>query len=293
MKSLKATLIAGALFLAFAAPLLSQDQPLYTRIATWNIARVHWADFEKDLKKNEQPVMEKLLADGLINQYGLDATTVHTADGQTHSTWFSSRSLANLAFLRVIPVQKMVKDPFVAATVTKALFGAQGDLLIRCLMLVPVLGTLNAFLMGPSRILLGLGRDGLFLKQAARVNAGGTPTVALALSSAASCLFLLTGTFESILAVLTFFVVVNYSISYAALVVLRVREPETPRPYRAWGYPWTTALGFVMAIVFLVGVVLNDTVHSLIALGTLTLSSTAFFIWKRLAPEAAPGQPTG
>ena len=96
MKSLKATLMAGALFLALATPLLSQDQPLYTRIASWNIARVHWADFEKDFKKNEQPVMEKLLADGVIVQYGLDAVTVHTADGQTHSNWFSSRSLANL-----------------------------------------------------------------------------------------------------------------------------------------------------------------------------------------------------
>jgi len=96
MKNLKATLMAGTLFLAFARPLLSQDQPLYTRIASWNIARVHWADFEKDYKKNEQPVMEKLLADGVITQYGIDAVTVHTADGQTHSTWFSSRTLANL-----------------------------------------------------------------------------------------------------------------------------------------------------------------------------------------------------
>ena len=59
-------------------------------------SRVHWADFEKDFKKNEQPVLEKLLADGVITQYGLDAASVYTADGQTHSTWFSSRSLANL-----------------------------------------------------------------------------------------------------------------------------------------------------------------------------------------------------
>jgi hypothetical protein len=96
MKSLKATLMAGALLLSLAAPVLSQDQPLYTRIASWNLARMHWADFEKDFKKNQQPVMEKLLADGVITQYGVDAVTVHTADGQTHSTWFSSRSLANL-----------------------------------------------------------------------------------------------------------------------------------------------------------------------------------------------------
>ena len=57
MKTLKATLMAGTLFLAFAKPLLSQDEPLYTRIASWNIVRAHWADFEKDYKKNQQPVM--------------------------------------------------------------------------------------------------------------------------------------------------------------------------------------------------------------------------------------------
>lgn len=51
-----------------------------------------------------------------------------------------------------------------------------------------------------------------------------------------------TGTFERIVALAAIIFVANYCVCYIALIVLRVREPHAPRPFRAWGYPWTTAL---------------------------------------------------
>ena len=91
--------------------------------------------------------------------------------------------MINLAFLRVLPIQQMAKDPFVAATVAKAVFGERGELILRITLIVSILGTMNAMVLSSSRVLYGLGRDGLFPHQATRVNAGGTPTVSLALSS--------------------------------------------------------------------------------------------------------------
>jgi APA family basic amino acid/polyamine antiporter len=61
-----------------------------------------------------------------------------------------------------------------------------------------------------------------------------------------------------VLAVLAFFFVINYSISFLSVFVLRYREPDAPRPYRAWGYPWTTALALIGSIAFLVGAVISD-----------------------------------
>ncbi len=52
--------------------------------------------------------------------------------------------LINLAFLRVIPIQQMAKDPFVVATVTKAIFGERGELILRVTLIVSILGTMNA-----------------------------------------------------------------------------------------------------------------------------------------------------
>lgn len=90
-------LAVSLLGLAEVSTARAQEQPVvYTRIAQWQIARTHWDGYEKDVKKTFVPVMEKLLADGVITEFGADRATLHTPDGYTHSTWFCSTSLANL-----------------------------------------------------------------------------------------------------------------------------------------------------------------------------------------------------
>ena len=196
--------------------------------------------------------------------------------------------LINLAFLRVLPIQQMAKDAFVAATVAKALFGERGELILRIILILSILGTMNATVLSSTRVLYGLGRDGLFLHLATRVNGGGTPTVSLALSIIASCAFLITGTFDEVLAAGALFLAVNYFLSYAALITLRWREPNTARPYRAWGYPWTTAIAIILILVFFAGRIISDTSHSLVTIAVLAVTVPLFYVWKRLAP-ARPG----
>ena len=90
-------LVASVLAVAVGSTVTAQDQPVvYTRVAQWQIARTNWGPYEKDLKKTMVPVMEKLLADGVIIEFGADRNTVHSPDGYTHSTWFCAKSLANL-----------------------------------------------------------------------------------------------------------------------------------------------------------------------------------------------------
>lgn len=90
-------LVVSLLALSAVSAVRAQDQAVvYTRVAEWQIARTSWDAYEKDLKKNTVPVMEKLLADGVIIEFGADSNSVHTPDGYTHSTWFCARSLANL-----------------------------------------------------------------------------------------------------------------------------------------------------------------------------------------------------
>jgi hypothetical protein len=90
-------LVGSVLGLALASTVRAEDQPtVYTRVAQWQIARAHWSAYEKDLKKNVAPVMEKLVADGTLLEFGANRTTVHTPDGFTHSTWFAARSVASL-----------------------------------------------------------------------------------------------------------------------------------------------------------------------------------------------------
>jgi APA family basic amino acid/polyamine antiporter len=166
--------------------------------------------------------------------------------------------LVNLACLAVLPIGKIAGDPFVGGTVARVLFGSAGDTVIRVIMIVSVVGTINAMLMAISRILLAMGRSGLFPRQAALVNAGGTPHVALAVSVLVIAIFLLTGSFTAVLGLSALFIVVKYTACFTALFALRRREPDTPRPYRAWGYPVLPALALAVALALMIAMVVGD-----------------------------------
>ena len=166
--------------------------------------------------------------------------------------------LVNLAYLAVLPIGSMAGDPFVGGTVARAIFGVKGDTIIRLIMIVSVLGTINAMLMAIARILLAMGRDGLSPRQAASVNAGGTPHVALAISLLVVAAFLFSGSFGAVLGLTAILIVVKYICCFTALFVLRRREPGAPRPYRAWGYPLVPAIALAVTVGLLVAMVVGD-----------------------------------
>jgi basic amino acid/polyamine antiporter, APA family len=177
--------------------------------------------------------------------------------------------LLNAAFLWVLPVARMANEPFVGGAVAQVLFGVHGDQIIRIIVIVSVLGTINAVVLATARVLLSMGRDGLFAHHATRVNAGGTPTVGLLLSTAATAAFLLLGTFGAVLGVFALLLGVNLLLMSVSLIVLRRREPDAPRPYRAWGYPWTTWATILIGVVLIAGFALSDQRNGMIALAIL------------------------
>src|SRR5207237_5677288 len=122
--------------------------------------------------------------------------------------------------------------------------------------------------------------DGLFWRGATEVNRGGTPDVALLISSLLATLFIITGTFETVIAKLAFFFVANYTLSFVSLFVLRRREPAAERPYRAWGHPVTTGLALVSSVAFLIGAAVMDARNSMYALVLLALSVPIYAIMK-------------
>jgi APA family basic amino acid/polyamine antiporter len=187
----------------------------------------------------------------------------------------------NLAFLRVVPIGLMADDPFVAGTAATAVFGPAGDTVIRVLMIISLLAGVNACQLMASRVPLAMSRDGLLPARVTRVNPGGTPTSALLLSTGVALLMIVTNTFETVLALLAFFFVANYSLSFASVFVLRRREPDTPRPWRAWGFPWTTGIAFLGSVSFLVAALISDRANSVRALLLLAASVPVFFLVRR------------
>lgn len=189
--------------------------------------------------------------------------------------------LVNVALLYVLPISKIAGQDFAAGVAAGVLFGQYGDSIFRSLTIVSMLSAINAYHLMATRVLFAISRDGLFTKKAAEVNEGGTPTFALFASAAVAVLFIVFGqTFERVITILAFFFVANYTLSFVSVFVLRRREPEKKRPYRAWGYPWTTGLALVGSVLFLLGAIAADMRNSIYALLLLAVSYPLFRLLK-------------
>ena len=192
--------------------------------------------------------------------------------------------LVNVALLYVLPMSRITGKEFAAGEAATAIFGAHGDAIFRSLTIVSMLSGINALHLMATRVVFAMSRDGLFTRTAAVVNEGGTPTVSLALSAGVALLFIIFGEkFETVITVLAFFFVVNYILSFISLFVLRYREPETPRPYKAWGYPVTPALALIGSVLFLAGAIRADTRNSVYALLLLAVSYPVFRLLRQFS----------
>lgn len=180
--------------------------------------------------------------------------------------------LLMLGLVYVVRPAEFAGSDFALGMAAQRIFGAHGGAVIRAVMIVSLLSGANAILLFASRILFAMGRDGYFSRRASTVNRGGTPDAALLLSAIVAIVFIAAGSLKDVLAVTTFFWVANYGMTFLSVFLLRRREPATPRPYRAWGYPWTTGLALLVSLAFLGGAIAGDTRMSLWALAVLAVS---------------------
>jgi len=179
--------------------------------------------------------------------------------------------LVNLALLNVLPIPELAKSTLPGADAAAVIAGERGRQIITVLSVISLLPLLNAILMIGTRILFAMGRDGLVSPRTASVNPGGTPGVATLVTTGVALILIASGTFQNLIALSSVFLAANYCVCCLALVVLRRREPGLVRPIRAWGYPWSAAVVVAGAVVFLIGVLVNDTASAVKAMGLLAL----------------------
>jgi basic amino acid/polyamine antiporter, APA family len=179
--------------------------------------------------------------------------------------------LVNVALLIVLPLGDLARSTLPAADAAQILLGERGRVVITILSIVSLPPMLNAILMIGTRILFAMGRNGLLWRRAASVTAGGTPAMAMLATTAVALGLIATGTFQRLVAVVAFFLAANYVVCCLALIVLRRREPDRPRPFRAWGYPWSAGLVLAGAAAFLIGAALGDSVNAAGAVALLVL----------------------
>jgi APA family basic amino acid/polyamine antiporter len=189
----------------------------------------------------------------------------------------------NLAFLRVMPMAELSASKLPAADAAQIVFAHTSfarlsGKFVTLLSLLTLISLVNSVMLGAQRILFAVARDGWFTDRVTTVSTTGTPRPALLLSSLVAGILIASGTFDNIVTVAAFFIASIYCLNYLALFTLRQREPDAPRPFRAWGYPWSTGIVLVGSFLFLTAAVLGDPVAALRAFVLLGVS-VPVYLW--------------
>jgi APA family basic amino acid/polyamine antiporter len=199
--------------------------------------------------------------------------------------------LVNVALLAVLPMADLARSTLPAADAAQRVVGGRGGQIITVLSLISLPPLLNAIMMIGTRILFAMGRDGLLWSRTAAVNARGTPGVATMVTTAVAVGLIATGTFQRLVAVVSFFLAANYCVCCLALIVLRRREPALIRPFRAWGYPLSAGIVLLGAAAFVTGTLAGDTRNGVAALVLLAVGIIGRAAVPRRASSTAENAP--
>jgi APA family basic amino acid/polyamine antiporter len=194
----------------------------------------------------------------------------------------------NAVYLYAIPIAEMsdlrVRIVDVAAT---RLFadGAAGALNLLSLLITA--GTISAMVFAGPRVYYAMARDGLFVPAAARVHpTWRTPVVSIVAQGLWSALLVVSGTFNQLVNYTGFAVVLFAGVAVAALFVLRWREPDAPRPFRAWGYPVAPALFTVMSAAMVVNAIWREPGPALAGLIVIAAGVPIYLVLRRRGATA-------
>jgi basic amino acid/polyamine antiporter, APA family len=194
--------------------------------------------------------------------------------------------LLNFGFWHTLSASEMAHSPLVAATAAARIpaIGGAGAALIAALVLVSSFSGLNGSMMTDPRIIYGMADRGLFFRVVARVSPRfESPSVAIGLSAALGCVYVLQNDFAQLADRFVLGVWPFYALSVAGVYVLRRTRPDMPRPYRVWGYPAVPAL-FLLASVALMGNSLVTDPHDTgLTLIIIAAGLPAYAAWKALA----------
>ncbi len=191
---------------------------------------------------------------------------------------------ANLAYLHVMTIPQIAATERVGAAVAERVMGPSGAAALSMVVLLSIVGAINGCILTGARIPFAQARDGLFFASFGKIHPRfETPAFAIAMQALWTCLLIVTGSYASLSSYTIISAWIFYTLSVAAVWVLRRKKPDAPRPYRMWGYPFTLWLFLVVSVWFLVDALVNQPQVSLIALALAAAGVPAYFLWRRWA----------
>ena len=222
--------------------------------------------------------------------------------------------LANVAYLCVLPLEqiKHAPDDRVATAAMAVMFGGAGAVIMAVAIMISTFGCCNGLILAGARVYYAMAQDGLFFRSTGRLNAQHVPAMALVLQGIWTALLVLPRTrlrdpvtnapmldaggaeqygnlYGMLLDYVVFAVLIFYILTIAGVFVLRRKQPNAERPYRAFGYPLLPALYIVAATVILLVLAIYRTQTSWPGLLIVLAGVPVYFLWRSANARTASG----
>ncbi|HEV7715055.1 MAG TPA: amino acid permease [Steroidobacteraceae bacterium] len=205
--------------------------------------------------------------------------------------------LANVSYLQVLPMHGTAEGATVIArgiahatqdrvgtAAVEQMFGAGGATFMAIAILISTFGCNNGLILAGARVYFAMARDRLFFKRAATLNAKAVPSFALIVQSVWVSLLCLTGTYGQLLDYVIFAALIFYVLTTIGLFILRVKQPDMERPYRAVGYPVLPALYILLAgsVAVILLLAPQTRTQSIFGLVLVLIGIPVYALWRRV-----------
>ena len=190
----------------------------------------------------------------------------------------------NALYLYAIPMSELaaLPDGRLVDVVAERLFGFTAGNLLAVFTIVSISASISAMVLAGPRVYYAMARDGLFLPRAATVHAQfRTPASAIVAQAVWSGVLVLCGTLSHVVSYTGFAVVLFAGVAVAALFVLRRREPDAPRPFSAWGYPWAPAIFIVASAAMVVNEIVRNGATAIVGLAVIATGVPVYYLFAK------------
>ncbi len=192
--------------------------------------------------------------------------------------------LANVAYLRLLTIAEIAQSERVGATLATRTLGVAGGNILSLIILASIIGAINGCILTGARIPMAQAQDGLFFPAFTRIHPRfKTPAFAIAIQAVWTSVLIISGSYKTLVSYAILAAWIFYTLSVAAVFVLRRKYPDAPRPYRMWGYPYSLLLFVAVSLWFIANSFFTQPVPSFLALLIAATGVPAYAIWRKSA----------